>query len=224
MLSDPDSKIIRAYGLLNETIPKGPFYGIPYPGTFILSTQGVVVEKFFEDDYTQRYTASDILVKQFGATAGAAHSTIEAKHVKLSISAGAEVVHSGQRIALALDLDLKPGVHVYAPGVQGYIPVDLNVVGSDAVTAHPAVYPASKMMRLEAINETAPVYTDQVRIVREITIGKSAKPGELVVEGSLKYQACDEKQCFIPETIPLKWNLRVEAHDRQRAPAEIQHK
>src|SRR5258708_25157537 len=67
LLSDPESKIIRAYGILNEEAPKGPFYGIPHPGTYILNRQGVVVAKYFEDDYTQRYTASDILVNQFGA-------------------------------------------------------------------------------------------------------------------------------------------------------------
>ena len=49
LLSDPESKIIRAYGLLNETAPKGPFYGIPYPGTFVLDARGVVVAKYFED-------------------------------------------------------------------------------------------------------------------------------------------------------------------------------
>ena len=63
LLSDPDSKIIRAYGILNEAAPKGPFYGIPYPGTYILDTKGVVVAKYFEEDYANRYTVSDILAK-----------------------------------------------------------------------------------------------------------------------------------------------------------------
>ena len=67
MLSDPESKIIRAYGIFNESSPRGQFYGIPYPGTYIVDTKGVVVEKYFEDDYSQRYTAMAILTRQFGA-------------------------------------------------------------------------------------------------------------------------------------------------------------
>lgn len=224
LLSDPDSKTIRAYGILNETAPKGPFFGIPYPGTYLLDAKGVVVEKYFEDDYTQRYTASDILAKQFGAAVGAAHSTIEAKHLGLSASAGAEVVHIGQRIVLALDVDIPSGVHVYAPGVQGYIPIDLAIAESSAITTHPSVYPPSKALHLKAINETVPVYTGQVRVLREITITKNVEPGELIVEGTFRYQACDDRECFIPETLPLKWKLQVEALDRQRAPSEIQHK
>jgi len=224
LLSDPESKIIRAFGLLNETVPKGAFYGIPYPGTYILDPKGVVVAKYFEDDYTQRFTASDILVKQFGAAAGAAHSTVEAKHLRIAASAGTGVVSTGQRIVLTVDVSAPKGVHIYAPDVKGYIPIELSIAESKAYAVHPGVYPASKMMRLPVIDETVPVYTGDFRVLREITIGKSAQPGELTVEGSLRYQACDEKQCFVPETVPLKWVLRVEPLDRQRAPSDIQRK
>ena len=48
-------KVIRDLSLLNETIPKNqPFFGVPYPGTFILDAKGVIVAKYFEDDYRQR--------------------------------------------------------------------------------------------------------------------------------------------------------------------------
>jgi DsbC/DsbD-like thiol-disulfide interchange protein len=224
LLSDPDSKIIQSYGILNEATPKGMYYGIPYPGTYILDAKSVVVQKYFEDDYTQRYTASDILSRQFGASVGGAHSTIAAKHLQISASAGVEVAHIGQRIGLALDIDLPKGMHVYAPGVQGYIPIDFTIAEASAFTLHPAVYPPSKSLRLEAIKETVPVYTEHIRVLREITMTKAATPGELTVEGALRYQACDDRECFIPETVPLKWKLRVEPLDRQRAPAEIQHK
>lgn len=224
LLSDPDSKIIRAYGILNDTAPKGMTYGIPYPGTYILDPKGVVVEKYFEDDYSQRYTASAILAKEFGAPVGAAHSTVEAKHLRISTSAGDEVVHIGQRIVLALDIDLPKGMHVYAPGVTGYLPIDLTIAESASFRVHDAVYPPSKTLTLKAIHETLPVYAGQVRVLRDITIGKSVQPGELTVEGKFRYQACDDRQCFLPETVPLKWVLRVEALDRQRVPTDIQHK
>jgi cytochrome c biogenesis DsbD-like protein len=204
--------------------PPGPFFGIPYPGTFILDRNGVVVQKYFEDDFKQRYTASDILAKQYNAETGEARSTIEAKHLRLSASAGVSAVHVGQRIALDLDIDLPRDVHVYAPGVQGYIPIDFAITASDAVKPLPAVYPASKTMHLKAINETVPVYTGHFRILREVTIGASLPEGQLTIEGSFRYQACDSRECFIPETVPLKWVLQVEPLDRERPPADIQHK
>jgi hypothetical protein len=224
LLSDPESRVIRAYDLLNTTIPKGPFFGIPYPGTFILDRTGKVIAKYFEDDYTQRFTTPDILARQYGAPVSAPHSAVAAKHLQISASVGTPVVHMGQRVLLNLDISAPGGVHVYAPGVSGYIPIQLDLTASPAYTLHDAVYPPSKTMRLAAIDETVPVYTGDFRVFREISITKDAKPGDLEIDGSLRYQACDEKQCFVPETVPLKWVVRVESLDRQRAPAEIQHK
>lgn len=113
---------------LNEAALKNtPFYGIPHPGTYIVDPKGVVKAKYFEDDYRERDTASDIPIRQFGFQPGLAHTTIETKDLKLSLSASAAVVHSGQHIALTLDVELRSKMHVYAPGVQGYIPIDWSM-------------------------------------------------------------------------------------------------
>jgi hypothetical protein len=231
LLSDSGSQVIRRFGILNEEVPPDtPFFGIPYPGTYIVNPQGRVIAKYFEEDFTQRYTASDILVRQFGAAAAAAHTTAETKHLTISASASADVVRSGQRIALTLDLEIKPGMHVYAPGVEGeYIPIAWTMAQTEAVIVHPVTYPPSTKLRLAAIDETVPVYQGRLRLVRDITVGndKKLKPvlgtgDELTVEGAFRYQACDDRMCYVPQTVPLKWRLHVEAHDRERAPSELQ--
>jgi peroxiredoxin Q/BCP len=41
LLSDPDSKIIRTYDILNEAVKPGtPTYGIPYPGGYVVDARG----------------------------------------------------------------------------------------------------------------------------------------------------------------------------------------
>ena len=231
LLSDPDSKIIRQFGILNEALKNTPFYGVPHPGTYIVSPAGMVVAKYFEDNYRERDTASEILVRQFGVQPGQAHTTVETKHLKLSTSASGEVVHMGQHIALTINVELNPKMHVYAPGVEGYIPINWTMADSKAATASPAAYPASRKLHLPAINETAPVYQGRFRLVRDLTIGPDAdvKPlltagGELALEGTFRYQACDDRICYLPQTVPLKWTLRFEALDRERVPEELQHK
>ena len=232
LLSDPGSKTIRAFGILNEAVPAGtPFFGIPHPGTYMVDRGGRVTAKYFEDDYTQRYTAADILVSQFGSSAGAAHATTETKHLRLSSSASADRVRSGQRIALTLDVELKPDMHVYAPGVKGYIPIEWTMAPSEAFLAHSMVAPPSKTLHLPAIDETVSVYGGQFRLVRDITIAKDAKlkplldaNGNFTIEGKFRYQACDDRMCYIPQTVPVKWTLHVEAHDRERVPVELQRK
>ena len=233
LLSDPESKIIRAFGILNEQVQQGAMqYGIPYPGTYLVDRAGRVTEKYFEDDYTQRYTSADILVSSFGESAGAAHIIAEGKHLRVLASASNERVRSGQRISLVLDIQLGPRLHVYAPGVKSdYIPIEWSMKESTALTVHAAAYPRSRMLRLEAIKETVPVYQGTFRLVRDVTIARDPAltpllnaEGKLIIEGELKYQACDDKVCYPPETVPVRWGLQVERHDRERAPAELQRK
>jgi AhpC/TSA family/Disulphide bond corrector protein DsbC len=226
LLSDAKSKTIRAFGILNETVPaKSGFAGIPYPGTFIVDREGRVIAKYFEEDYTERYTASDILVRQFGATAGASQVTAETRHLKVTSAASSDHLRPSQRLALTLDIELKPNMHVYAPGVEGgYIAIEWDVTADVRVKSHDVSVPPSRKLHLDAIDETVPVYEGKFRLLRDITIAKSAKPGELVVEGKFRYQACDDRMCYVPVTVPLKWTLTVEKPDLERAPAALQKK
>ena len=219
--------------ILNETTKPGTLtYGIPYPGIYVVDAQGKVLSKYFEDDYKDRVSTADILARQFGAPVSAAQRVNETKHLKLTTSASNDLARPGLRIALSLKIELKPGMHLYAPGVQGYIPIDWQLEdGGPAAKRHAFRYPASEMLRLEAIDETVPVYRGRIRIEREITFGQEAalKPlvdasGELVVKGSFRYQACDDRKCYLPQDVPLEWHFKYEGLDRQRAPSEVQRK
>jgi hypothetical protein len=48
--------------------------------------------------------------------------------------------------------------------------------------------------------------------------------GHAIIENSFCYQACYERECYVPQTIPLKWTLHYADLDRQRVPAELQHR
>jgi peroxiredoxin len=61
LLSDPDSKTIIAYGLLNKDA-KGKTQGIPYPGTMVLDQEGIIRAKLFLDGYKDRHK-TDALIK-----------------------------------------------------------------------------------------------------------------------------------------------------------------
>jgi peroxiredoxin len=55
LLEDVDSDLIRRLGILNTNIEQGSrFYGIPYPGIFLVDTEGVIRAKFAEKDYRER--------------------------------------------------------------------------------------------------------------------------------------------------------------------------
>jgi len=60
LLSDPGSKTIAAYHVLNKEA-KGKTEGIPYPGTFIVDSDGVIRAKLFLDGYQKRHTTEALI-------------------------------------------------------------------------------------------------------------------------------------------------------------------
>jgi hypothetical protein len=232
LLSDPDSRVIRAFGILNESVkPESPQYGIPYPGTYLVDTRGRVVAKYFEQDMRERISASAILAGHLGEPITAARSSVEAKHAALTTAASTTIAMPGHRILLSVEIDLPNRMHVYAPGVKDYIPAEWNMDLTGGTRSEPVLFPAAEKLYLKPIKETALVYRRKVRLTREITLGQESalKPfvspsGELVLKGWFRYQACNDRECYLPETVPIEWRFQFQGMERERVPVELQRK
>ena len=59
LLSDPDSKVIKAYGVLNDKAA-GQRAGIPHPGTFLIDQQGII-RAMLPGTVRKRHSADDLL-------------------------------------------------------------------------------------------------------------------------------------------------------------------
>ncbi|MGA2186636.1 MAG: protein-disulfide reductase DsbD domain-containing protein [Bryobacteraceae bacterium] len=145
-------------------------------------------------------------------TASLGGETVSGRQARITTSASTAVVHAGERITLAVEVDLRPGVHVYAPGVEGYIPISWTLEESAAYKAREVEMPVARKLYLEAIDETVPVYEGRFRLVRDVTIGPGSvvHEGRLSIAGTLRYQACDDRMCYKPEKLALQWILTVE--------------
>ncbi len=186
----------RKLGLLATTVDG------PGSGWIVLDAKSIVVAK-----YDPSYTFAAILVHQFRWTPPDPVE-VEGKQLTATIGASNSTVAPGQRVALTLDIQLQPSMHVYAPGVEGYIPIDWNMQDSGAVQVRAAVFPRAEKLYLKAIDETVPAYRDHFRLIRDLTIGAGAA-GRFMVDGSLRYQACDDRVCYIPQTLALHWTFEL---------------
>jgi hypothetical protein len=231
LLSDPDSKIIRAYQVLN-TEATGQFNGMARPGYFFVDAKGVIREKFFEAKYRQRLSGNNVIAKLFPELGQEVTNTVDAPHLQLALEQSDRTAFPGGRITMTVEVRLPPGVHVYAPGTKDYKPIRLLIDPAAGLRLEPAVYPKSRILFLPAINERVPVYEGAFRISQDVqvesandfsnTLGTDGKT--IPIAGELQYQACDSKICFLPASIPVRWQLQVLPLDRQRAPEDIRHK
>lgn len=139
---------------------------------------------------------------QFRGAAASKHADIAASPADVSGAAGARVV-------LAVDVQPKPGIHVYAPGTKDFIPITLKLDDSaDVKAVGKTVYPKSETMVV--VDEKVPVFNKPFKLTQDATLAKTAKPGSTVtVEGKINLQACDEKVCYPPETVPVSWIVTV---------------
>lgn len=65
-MSDVDSAVIDAFGIRNTNIPEDhDWYGVPYPGMYLVDEWGVVFDKHFVSDHTVRESARSTLQERF---------------------------------------------------------------------------------------------------------------------------------------------------------------
>lgn len=199
--------------------------GIAFPGTFILDPQGKVVSRFFEDSYVERATFSNILLRLDGGTTPVTATKIGGTHVDLTTYPSDTSVAAGNRFALAVNVVPHAGVHVYAPGASGYRVIGITVKPQPFVRVLPPVYPASEIYFFKPLNERVPVFQKPFTLTQELVLegtpaAQAAFRGKesITIEGSLDYQACDDKVCFNPVSVPLTWTMSLKALVTERAP------
>jgi len=231
LLSDPDSKIIRMYQVLNaEAI--GPNAGMARPGYFFIDPEGMIREKFFEAKYRERLTGNTLLAKLFPELGEEVSDTVEAPHLQLSVGQSDRMAVPGNLVTLTAEVRLPQDVHVYAPGTKGYKTVKLVIDPLPDFEMRQVSYPPAKILYLPAIKERVPVFEGAFRIRQELKVNSMAEFSgalgadgkKVTVKGNLEYQACDSKICFLPASVPVEWQFQIVPLDRQRAPEDIRHK
>jgi len=232
LLSDPESRVIRAFGILNEAdYPPGQLaHGVPYPGTFVIDAQAVVRYKFFEKTYIERWTAASFLTLAGETPLVSAQDTSTATFVLRTASSSREAA-PGQRVTLVLDFEMKPTMHAYAPGVHGYRSLRLRLDPQPLLTVHETAFPAPHPHHFAPLHETVPIFEGRFRITQDVTLAggrdftellKTADP-TVTVTGTLEYQVCSDRVCYAPAALPVHWTISVLPLDRERSPEAIRH-
>lgn len=126
-------------------------------------------------------------------------------NIMLRVGTGSAPVQATEVSTQHLDLRTYPSDAGVAPGTRFSLALDITL---------PVRYPASEIYHFAPLNERVPVYQKRFTLLmnvvpdatleaRKVFAGKN----ELVVTGTLEYQACDDKLCYNPVSLPLSWKV-----------------
>jgi hypothetical protein len=121
---------------------------------------------------------------------------------------------AGKPFSVLLDVTPAPRIHVYAPAVTGYKPIKLAISPQAGLVVGDVKYPAAEDYYYAPLNEHVQVFQKAFTIAQALSLdpspaGRAAlkDASRLTIAGTLSYQACDDKICYPPRTMPLTWNV-----------------
>ncbi len=118
-------------------------------------------------------------------------------------------VQPGSQFQIAVVVEIAKGWHVNAnPAKEGFIATQITLPEVAHLTFGEVVYPAGDVLKLASIGE-APVYHDTITIGIQADLNQTAPVGLRTLDFQLQYQACNDEQCLLPETLDFSIPIEV---------------
>lgn len=216
MLSDPDSAVINDFGILNTSIPPDdhPWYGIPFPGAYVIAADGTITAKFFEHNFAVRSGPEQMLAAALGQ-AFEVEAATPVEQVSVEISFEGDRLPMGVTREIVATFRVPSGQHLYGEPVPvGLVAAAIQVTDSPGILTYTALAPVTSPLTLAGSGDTLQVYEGDV--VLRLPVAQNARAMEKVdgvrtvtVSGTVRWQACDENECGLPAS--QDFSFQVEA-------------
>lgn len=147
-----------------------------------------------------------------GVPPGAAADIIVARntpHLSFTASLSPDSIKSGGRLQLIVNITPKKRMHVYAPGTH-YRPVTVTLNKNAWLKPGKTDYPKASIYIFKPLKEQVLVYSERFKLTTNVALGTiPARLTQVKISGTLSYQACDDRVCYLPQSVPLEWVLPV---------------
>jgi AhpC/TSA family protein/cytochrome c biogenesis DsbD-like protein len=224
LLADPNHAVIEATGILNTLVePEENVYGIPFPGSFVIGTDGAVEEKLFFQNYRTRASAATVLRDGLGLdfeVENHPHADASGDGVTISATLGGDGMVFAEVSILYVDIDLDEGLHLYGqPIPEGFIPTEVSVKAPEGVEVAETRYPSTVPFQIEGIDEEFHTFeAGQIRIA--VPINNGLREGDsFPLSVTVSYQACTDRECYLPQKRTLELDVPLRPLNRRQRPS-----
>jgi hypothetical protein len=158
-------------------------------------------------------TKTALLFLSLAATAMAQDSLATRKVPSVTLSpAPVATVIRGRATGVALRFHVGSGFHINSnkPSAEYLIPTTLKLdVPTDIVVGKISYPPGEQMSFAFAPDDKLSVYSGEFDLSVQVRPLASVVPSKYQIRGRLKYQACDNAQCYPPKQLPVDFEVKV---------------
>jgi hypothetical protein len=222
LLSDPDSKVIREYGILNTLIAEDdhPWFGIPFPGTYVADNTGRITHKFFENNLVLRVGPEELL-RAVGGEALNDYVGAKVADDSSTMTVKPRVFLEGTQLAvgvlrhLVCQIEVPADRHLYAdPAPKSMVSFTMTLAPHSKLVAQELIRPASEAHTVDGTGEVIQVHHGLVELRIPITanaaLTSATEAMVLDLSGEIAWQICDDAVCDVPQQVPFTLNVPVE--------------
>ena len=120
-------------------------------------------------------------------------------------------VHPATTARVGLEVTLDPGFHVNSntPLDEFLIPTVLTLAPPEGFVLEGVAFPDAIHLEQEGAESPLAVFEEQFRMGAQFLVDGSLAPGDYVIPGTLRYQACNDLMCFNPTSADIQFDLTV---------------
>ncbi len=110
----------------------------------------------------------------------------------------------GAAVQVKLPLEMRSGYHCNSnkPLDDYLIPLKLTWAAGPLESPE-VIYPVPQMEKYSFQPAPLSVYTGNFNLITKFKVSTAAMPGQIIITGKLRYQACNDRMCLTPKTIDV---------------------
>jgi len=142
-----------------------------------------------------------LLVPLFLAFSALGGAQQDQEIVVVKVVPGGEILRPGQVFPFTLEVNIRAPYHINSeqPLESFLIGTTVDFKTPPGVSFRNVTFPAAEVKKLELSENPMSIYEGTVKITAEAVLAPDFKGKELKIEGTLGYQACDERSCLPPD-------------------------
>lgn len=141
-----------------------------------------------------------------------AQPVTSASKVTVTTAFTKSAVLPGSSLQTSIVMDIEEGWHINAnrPTLEWLIGTTLNLEFPEGLSANEILFPPFKEYEFSfAQGQQLHVYEGVSPIFMNVVVAEGVTPGEYLVSGTLRVQACDDMVCLAPSNIPVEFTITV---------------